>query len=138
MNIQDKARLYQGFHRVLKAGGRVAIYDVIQGSNGPVLYPTPWAREEGISFIASERGMTDALTEAGFKNLSVTDKTESAAEWFRNLRLQREQQQQSPTAPDPLSSLFILGPGMGPAISNFAQNVLEDRVHVVQIIAHKA
>ena len=133
MNIQDKARLYKGFYRVLKAGGKVAIYDAIRGTNRPVLYPTPWAREEGISFIASEHGMTGGLTEAGFKNLSVLDKTESAAEWFRNLR-----QQQSPTAPHPLSPLFILGPEMGPAIGNFAQNVLEDRVRVVQIIGHKA
>jgi ubiquinone/menaquinone biosynthesis C-methylase UbiE len=138
MNIEDKARLYKGFHRVLKAGGRLAIYDAIQGSNGPVLYPTPWAREEGISFIASERGMIDGLTEAGFEDLSVIDKTQGAAQWFRNLRQQREQQKQSQTAPDPLSPLFILGPGMGPAIGNFAQNVLEDRVRVVQIIAHKA
>jgi ubiquinone/menaquinone biosynthesis C-methylase UbiE len=133
MNIQDKGRLYKGFQRVLKAGGRLAIYDAIEGSNGPVLYPTPWAREEGISFVASQRGTTDALTEAGFSSLSVIDKTESAAQWFRDLR-----QQQSQTAPDPLSPLFILGPGMGPAIGNFARNILEDRVRVVQIIAHKA
>jgi ubiquinone/menaquinone biosynthesis C-methylase UbiE len=135
MNIQDKARLYKGFHRVLKAGGRLAIYDAIQGSNGPVIYPTPWAREEGISFIASERGMTDGLIEAGFKDLSVIDKTESAAQWFQSLR--QQQQKQSQTSPDPLSPLFILGPGMGPAIGNFAQNVLEDRVRIIQIIARK-
>ena len=138
MNIQDKARLYKGFHRVLRAGGRLAVFDAIQGSNGPVLYPTPWAREEAISFIVSEKGMTDALTEAGFKNLSVIDKTERGARWFRELRQQREQQQKAETAPDPLSALFILGPGMTPAIGNFARNVLEDRVHIVQIIAEKA
>jgi hypothetical protein len=41
-------------------------------------------------------------------------------------------------APNPLSPLFILGPEIGPAIANFAQNVFEGRVRIVQIIAEKS
>ena len=134
MNIQDKAKLYHGFHRVLKRSGKLALYDAIQGSNQPVLYPTPWARDEGISFLATEGQIKDVLTEVGFKNLAIIDKTERAAQWFRDLR----QQQLSQKTPEPLSPLLILGPEMGPAIANFAQNVLEGRVRILQVIAEKA
>src|SRR5512134_1465885 len=44
MNIRDKSRLYREMHRVLKPGGTVAIYDILAGSSGPVLFPVPWAR----------------------------------------------------------------------------------------------
>ncbi len=133
MNIQNKAKLYKSLHRVLKRSGKLAIYDAVQGNDQPVLYPTPWARDQGVSFIATESRMKDALTEAGFKNLSVIDKTDSAAQWFRDL-----QQQQSQKTPEPLSPLFILGPEMGQAIANFAKNILEGRIRVLQVIADKA
>jgi ubiquinone/menaquinone biosynthesis C-methylase UbiE len=34
MNIPDRAKLYSNIHRVLKRGGRFAIYDVTAGDNG--------------------------------------------------------------------------------------------------------
>ncbi len=136
MNIEDKPRMYRGIHRVLKTAGQLAIYDAIRGNDQPVLYPTPWAREESISFVATESDLKEALDDAGFQIRSFVDKTELAAQWFQEMRRQRAQQT-SPQTPHPLSPLFILGPEMAPAIANFAQNVLDGRVRIIQIIAEK-
>lgn len=133
MNIQDKAKLYKGIHRVLNRGGRLAIYDPIKGNGQPIFYPTPWAREEGISFVATESEIKEALADAGFRTISAVDKTDIAAEWFQLQRAQQESQRE----PNPLSPLFILGPDLGRAIANFAKNVLEGRIRLVQIIAGK-
>src|SRR5262249_54389677 len=42
MNISDRARLYREIRRVLKSGGRFAIYDVVSNGGEPH-YPVPWA-----------------------------------------------------------------------------------------------
>ncbi len=135
MNIEDKPKLYKGIHRVLKTGGELAIYDAIQGKQQPIRYPTPWAREESVSFVATESGMKEALAAGGFHIRSFVDKTETAAQWFREM--QQRAQEASRQAGNPLSPILILGPEMGPAIANFAQNLIEGRVRIVQIIAKK-
>ena len=128
MNIQDKAKLYQGVHRVLKTNGRFAIYDPIKGNNQPILYPTPWAPDESISFVSTEEDMKEALASDGFKTISLVDKTAVSAEWFQHQRAQ---------PPNPLSLPAILGPELGAAVANFARNLMEGRVRLVQIIADK-
>lgn len=42
MNIAAKDRMYAEVRRVLKAGGVFAVYDVLQGEGGDVLFPVPW------------------------------------------------------------------------------------------------
>jgi SAM-dependent methyltransferase len=42
MNIADKGRFYANIHRVLKPAGRLAIYDVVAGDAGPLIFPVPW------------------------------------------------------------------------------------------------
>ena len=138
MNIENKLKLYQEVHRVLKKSGQFAIYDAIKGNDQPVIYPTPWAREEAISFLATEQEMSEMLSNASFKTISFTDKTDIAKGWFQELRQQREQQQQSQQPPNPLNPIAILGSEMALAIGNFAKNVLEGRVRVVQYIVEKA
>jgi hypothetical protein len=43
MNIAAKDKMYMEAHRVVKPGDIFAVYDVLQGEGGEVLYPVPWA-----------------------------------------------------------------------------------------------
>ena len=38
-------------HRVIKPDGLLAIYDIVAGEGGPVVFPVPWARTADISFL---------------------------------------------------------------------------------------
>ena len=129
MNIPDKAGLYRGISRVLKGGGRLAIYDVLQGENEPVIYPVPWAFEPRISFLSSLPEMRQTLKAAGFSPVSETDTTERALTWSGEMR-------KVPLA-SPLSLGAILGPGVQQAVANLARNIHEGRVRVIQMIVQK-
>ena len=61
MNIARKDRVYAEARRVLKPGARFAVYDVLQGEGGDVLYPVPWAREPSISRLATPDAMQSLL-----------------------------------------------------------------------------
>lgn len=82
MNIARKDMVYAEARRVLKAGARFAVYDVLQGEGGDVLYPVPWARDASISHLATPDEMLSLLKNAGFQIVEVQDSTEEAQRWF--------------------------------------------------------
>ena len=45
MNVADKSRLYAEARRVLTSGGRLALWDVTVGPEGPIRFPLPWATD---------------------------------------------------------------------------------------------
>ncbi len=85
MNIARKDRVYAQAKRVLRTGARFAVYEVLQGEGGDVLFPVPWAREPSISHLATPDAMQSLLTNAGFKIVDVQDSTEEAQRWFQSM-----------------------------------------------------
>ena len=59
-----------------------AIYDVLQGEGGDVLFPLPWAREQSISYLVTPDEIVTLLSEAGFKTLAIHDSTEESQQFF--------------------------------------------------------
>src|SRR5262249_47362385 len=78
MNIAAKDKMYLEARRVLKPRGVFAVYDVLQGEGGEILYPVPWARDPSISHVAPPDEMKSLLTNAGFELLDVQDSTEES------------------------------------------------------------
>jgi SAM-dependent methyltransferase len=44
MNIEHKHAMYAGIHKAIRPGGRLGIYDVVQGDGGPVVFPVRGTR----------------------------------------------------------------------------------------------
>ncbi len=132
MNIPDKQRFYSEMYRVLKPGGTLAIYDVLAGSSGPVLFPVPWARTPETSFLVSAEALQDLLRAAGFTISSWKDSTAEAREWFTKLaeKIRRD-------GFPPLGFHLLMGPDFREMAQNQGRNLEEGRITLAQIIAVK-
>jgi ubiquinone/menaquinone biosynthesis C-methylase UbiE len=129
MNIGAKDKMYLEAHRVLKSGGIFAVYDVLQGEVGEVLYQVPWARDPSISHLATPGQMKSLLTGAGFKLLDVQDSTEESQSFF-----ERMTEQMAKTGVPPVIWQLFLGDDFPAMARNQVRNVTERRIRTVSYI----
>jgi ubiquinone/menaquinone biosynthesis C-methylase UbiE len=129
MNIAAKDRMYTEAHRVLKPDGIFAVYDVLQGEGGDVLYPVPWAREPSISHLATPLEMKSLLARAGFKLLDVQDSTDESQRFF-----ERMTEQMAKTGAPPVIWQLFLGADFPAMARNQVRNVTEKRIRTVSYI----
>jgi SAM-dependent methyltransferase len=67
MNIADRPRLYAELRRAVRTGGRLAIFDVVDGGGGELLLPVPWATEPHHSHLVTRDELRSLLAGAGFR-----------------------------------------------------------------------
>lgn len=132
MNIPDKTRLYKEMHRVLKLGGTLAIYDVLAGPYGPVLFPVPWARTPDTSFLVQPNELRNLLAGAGFTVTDWSDTTEAARLWFVSLA-EKIKKEGFP----PLGFHVLLGADFEAMAQNQGRNLQEGRIVLGQVVARK-
>jgi SAM-dependent methyltransferase len=133
MNIADRARLYGEIYRVLKPGGRLAIYDVVKGEGGDLIFPVPWARVPEISFLVTSDAMRAALKAAGFVELSFDDKTEAGLTWYAEQQKARE----AASAPPVLGIHVAMGPDFAGMGANLGRNLREGRARLAQVVVER-
>ena len=132
MNIPDKKKMYLEARRVLKPGGIFAVYDVLQGEGGDVLFPVPWAREPSISHVVTSKKMESLLTDVDFQILNTYDSTDESQIWFESMTTRMAE-----SGPPPVTFQAILGDDFSEMARNQVRNLAERRIGTVSYICRK-
>lgn len=125
MNIADRPALYREMYRILKPGGRFAIYDVVLKSGDPI-YPLPWSISAEGSFLMSAADTRTAVEEAGFRTVFSHDDSEAAKAWISEL------QSAGPVPPPNLGT--AMGPNFGELATNLGRALLQGRLGILMAI----
>jgi ubiquinone/menaquinone biosynthesis C-methylase UbiE len=126
MNIADRPRLYAEMHRVLRPGGKLAMYDVVSGDGTPLQFPVPWARLPGNSFLLDPAATRAVLEASGFRIAQWLDVAGAAKEWLARPTV---------ASPSPLGLHLLMGPGFAEMSRNYGQNLKAGRIGLVMAVA---
>lgn len=133
MNIDDKASLAREIHRVLKPGGTFGIYDVMSVGPGNLTYPVPWATTSDDSALGSPDEYKAALENAGFKVATELNRRDFALDFFAKLQAATS----NADGPPALGLHILMGQTAPVKIRNMVENIFENRIAPVELIAVK-
>lgn len=133
MNIGDKASLFSEIFRVLKPGTTFGIYDLMRQKDGELMYPVPWATDSSTSKLSTLEQYTQALEEAGFNILKVSNRREFSLNFFKQLR----EKSISKKGPPPLGLHILMQENAAVKVGNMIDNITRDLIAPVEIIARK-
>ncbi|MEB3983046.1 class I SAM-dependent methyltransferase [Mycobacterium sp. 663a-19] len=88
MNIADKAPLYGQARRVLRGGGRLALWDITIGDGGALDYPLPWADQPARGHLVTPGELRAAVESAGFAVEQWNDLTDQATTLMQTMLAQ--------------------------------------------------
>jgi MPBQ/MSBQ methyltransferase len=128
MNIADKRQLYAEIHRVLRPGGRLAMFENMAGTAGAPHYPLPWARDASISFLSAPDEIRGLLTDLGLRVVVWEDLTDSVV---------AELPKPSTLAAAPKLHL-VLGEDFQERAGNMMRNFIEHRTSLIRGVLERA
>jgi MPBQ/MSBQ methyltransferase len=130
--IEDKARVAMELQRVLKPAGRLAIFEMVEGGGGELLYPVPWADGTQESFLVGEEELRATLRSAGLTEAVWRDRAEIGA-----AMQQAAAESDAMSAGIPEVDLSLVMPDYDVRMETVGRNVAEGRVALVQALLVK-
>jgi SAM-dependent methyltransferase len=102
-SVEHKESLCAEIHRVLRPGGRLAVFEVIAEGSAPLHYPVPWADGPAESFVITREHWLAILADGGFEPL----------EWLTGADVQAA-----------LAAAAVPGPAMAPGVPGIGLDLL--------------
>jgi MPBQ/MSBQ methyltransferase len=128
-NIADKQRFVAELARVVRPGGRVALFEVLAGPGGTLEFPVPWADRDEQSQLVTSVQLHDLLDSGSLEIVSWKEgpaAVEAIATAAKAVAI--------PPADHPLG-LHILMPNFEARMAGLARNVAQQKIVLVQVLA---
>lgn len=131
MNIEDRPRFYAELARVLKQGAPLCIFDVMQGPQDGMYYPTPWAETAASSFLKTADETRTLLSEAGFSVTAEANLRNFAEQYFEGVFAKTA----AAGGPPPLGLSLLTGQNSPEKFSNYYKGLQDHHVEPVIVTA---
>lgn len=131
MNIADKRTFFSEMRRVVRPGGRVVIYDPIQGPGPAPEFPVPWSTDGDISFLIDAAATRRILDDLGLEITVWEDASQKSLDWF-SANVRRTAAAARPAALGFQLLLPFAWPAMG---ANMVKNLASSALAVIQVVA---
>jgi ubiquinone/menaquinone biosynthesis C-methylase UbiE len=130
MNIEDKAGVFREVARVVKRGGRFAIFDIMGSGNGSLEFPLPWAVSAATSFVRTAEDYRKALEAAGFRVEHERERHQFALE-----EMERRMARGPSGAPPVIGVHILMGEKAPMMLKNVNQAIVSGALEPVEIVA---
>ena len=133
MNIEHKTALAKEINRVLKPGGYLGIFDVMQVGEGDLGFPLPWSSLPETSAVGTPDEYKKALAISGFKLIAERNRRDFAMAFFADLRARMAGSKGAP----PLGLHILMGEKTSEKISNVVAQLSKNCIAPIELIAKK-
>ncbi len=134
MNIADKEHMFAEIARVLKPGGRFALFDVMRDdSPDDLLFPVPWSEKPETSFVDPASVYHGAAEAAGLTLHGQRYRRDFTLSFFAHVF----ERMAEAGGPPPLGIHLLMGDTAGVKLKNYVANVEARRLAPVEMIFDK-
>jgi MPBQ/MSBQ methyltransferase len=130
-NVADKVSFAGEIARVLRPGGRVAMFEILAGPGGALEFPVPWADREDQSWLVTADELRSLLGAAGLEVTTWNEGPKAVA------AIGQAAQQVKMTAAAERLGLDVLMPDFKARMAGLASNVAHQKIVLVQVIAQR-
>ncbi|MEM7491502.1 MAG: class I SAM-dependent methyltransferase [Pseudomonadota bacterium] len=133
MNIADKPALFAQVARVLRPGGRFALFDVMRDeAEDDLALPVPWSETAETSHVEAPSIYRRAAHAAGLEQMAETDRRAFAMDFY-----DRVSRKIAAEGPPTLGIHILMGDTAPDKIANYLANIEARRITPVEMIFRK-